>query len=206
MKKSILLTVAILGMVFCNAHSQVTLDRIQMSEGKGAMTSGLDFVVSFSGQKGRIYAIQANNERVNLRIGKQYGDFSVLFTTGAFRNVPWAGPMAYYSVKGFTFFTWSGIGFGTDKELTDPGFQPQFFFTYNSVEYAFGNNAVSYAFQFFTTNPMDHFFVYRRVFPLNKAFKEGSLLQAGKFFVETTYDCRQDLAMFVVGYAHSFTK
>ena len=107
MKKSVLLASFIIVMGVQCVQSQVTLDRISMSEGKGAMTSGLDFVLSFSGQNDRLYALQANNERINVRFGKRFGDFTALATLGAFRNVPWAGPMFSYSKFGFTLFSWS---------------------------------------------------------------------------------------------------
>jgi hypothetical protein len=177
--------------------AQVTLDNITATEGKGAMTSGLDFVISLSTPNGVIFGAQANNERSNLRFGKKWGNFSALFTAGAFKNVPWVGPMFIYKYKCIDLFSWSGIGMATNKHFTDPGWKPAFFFDYQEAGLTLGKNRLAYSILFFATEKINQFAIYRRTFPLG---------EKNKFFVETTYDFTKDIPMFVLGYSHSFAK
>jgi hypothetical protein len=183
-------------------NSKVHLDQIIVSEGKGAMTSGLDFVICMSKPNGVILGAQANNERANIRFGKswenkEFGNFSAIVTLGAYKNVPWIGPMFLYNYKFIDLFSWSGVGMSTDNKLTDPGWNPNFFFTYEEAGLTFGKNRIAYAIQFFSINPLDHFLIYRRNIPLSKKHE---------FFIETTYYFNKDMPMFVLGYKYNFDK
>lgn len=183
------------------AFSQIALNDLTITEGKGAMTSGLDAVISLKNSNGLIFGAQANNERSNLRFGKKFetkfGDFSILATGGAFKNVPWIGPMFLYEYKCIDLFSWTGIGMATNKNFTDPGWKPTYFFNYEEVGLTLGKNRFAYSFILFTTEKINHFVIYRRTLPLN---------EKSKFFVETTYHFSQEIPMFVIGYCHSFSK
>jgi len=179
------------------SKAQISIDNITVSEGKGAMTSGFDIVISLSKPNGIIFSAQANNERANMRFGKKWGNFSALVTIGAFRNVPWAGPMFFYDHKWFDLFSWSGIGMSKDYKVTEPGWNPNFFFNYEEAGLNLGKNRFAYAIQWFITKKPDHFVIYRRNIPLSD--KHG-------FFIETTYYITKDMPMFVLGYKHSFAK
>jgi len=184
------------------AFSQITINNLTVTEGKGAMTSGFDVVVSFSSPNGLIYGAQANNERSNLRFGKTFGnkkvgEFSALATGGAFKNVPWIGPMFLYQYKWIDLFSWTGIGMATNKNFTDPGWKPTYFFNYEEAGLTLGKNRFAYSFILFTTEKINHFAIYRRTFPLN---------EKSKFFFETTWHFSKKIPMFVIGYRHSFSK
>lgn len=186
-----------------NLNAQFSLNEGKVSVGKGAMTSGFDVVISFSNPNKVALIAQGNNERINVRIGKSWGDekkfgnFTILATGGVFKNVPWIGPMFLYSHKWFDLCSWSGIGMSTDNQLTDPGWNPNFFFNYQEAGLNFGKNRFAYSFMFFRTAKINHFLIYKRNFNLGK--------DTG-LFVETTYDFTQEIPMFVVGFTHSFAK
>lgn len=185
------------------------IDKITASEGKSAMTSGLDFVVSMSPDsnsksKGLILMAQANNERVNIRIGKSWGDvkrsgnLTLLLTPGVFKNVPWLGLMTIYNYNNwFSLCNWTGFGMGNNNQLTKPGWKPYFFVTYQEAGFNFGKNRFAYAIQLFTTNDLNHYLVYKRDFSLGK--------NTG-LFAETTYDIKNELPMFVIGINYSFAQ
>ena len=194
MRKSIFIT-TLACLMALHAHAQMTLKSITATEGKGAMTSGIDFTIMLTDTNGWLYGAQANNERSNVRVGRTFGEFTLIMTAGAFKNVPWTGAMLSYDHKGLGLFSWTGFGMGTDKHLTDPGWQPGFFFNYEEASYTFGKNKIAYAALFFTTEPMCHFAVYRREVPLDNVHK---------LFVETTWDFQEEIPMFVIGYKHSF--
>jgi hypothetical protein len=177
--------------------AQVTLDNLTATEGKGAMTSGLDFVISLSTPNGVIYGAQANNERSNLRFGKKWGNFSALATGGAFKNVPWIGPMFIYKYKCIDLFSWTGIGMATNKYFTDPGWKPTYFFNYEEVGLTLGKNRFAYGLLSFATEKINHFAIYRRTIPLG---------EKNTFFVEGTYHFSKEIPLFALGYNHSFVK
>ena len=179
------------------AFSQITINNLTVTEGKGAMTSGFDVVVSFSSPNGFIYGAQANNERSNLRFGKKWGNFSALATGGAFKNVPWVGPMFIYKYKFIDLFSWSGIGMATNKYFTDPGWRPTYFFSYEEAGLTLGKNRFAYGLLSFATEKINHFAIYRRTIPLS---------EKNTFFVEGTYHFSKEIPLFVLGYKYSFAK
>jgi hypothetical protein len=177
--------------------AQVSLDQIIVSEGKGAITSGLDFVISLSKPNGVLFGAQANNERSNLRFGKKFGNSTMFVTVGAFKNVPWIGPMFTYNYKFIDLFSWSGFAMAANKEYTDAGWHPAFLFNYEEMGFTLGKNRLAYSISWFMRAKVENFIICRREIPLGGEHD---------FFIETTYNLSKDLPMFVLGYKYSFVK
>jgi len=175
--------------------NEIVLKSAHLTYGRGALSSGADMVLDFSWDKNRILFLKANNDRALVNIGKGFGNFKTILTIGVFKNVPCTALMLKYNSKFINLLSWNGIGFGKDAKLTGPGVTPRFFFSYQEVNVAFGKNYAGYAFMYKTVDPVNHFVFYRRSIPINKQ---------ADFTFETTYNYRERIPMFIIGYKHIF--
>jgi hypothetical protein len=171
------------------------LQSIYLTYGRGVLSSGADMTLDFACNKGRILFLKANNDRALINIGKSFGNFKAILSVGAYKNVPCIAPMFKYKYRFINLTSWNGIAFGKDVELTGPGIAPRFFFSYQTVDITFGKNCVGYALFYRTIYPANHFLFYKRTIPINKN---------ADFTFEATYNYRESIPMFLIGYKHLF--
>ena len=204
MKKVILILAVVLCVITFNVSAQkVHIDQITITEGRGALASGLNATL-WASSGDNLYGLEVGSVYGNFRLGKKFvdkekWDLSGIVTIGAFKNVPWAGPMISYNYHitdslTLSLFSWSGMGIAKEKEFINPGFRPTFFFHYNSVNVHWKNNDFGYGLMWATVDPLNHFLIYKRSIPVGPH----------KLFLESTYNYREDLMMFMVGYTHNF--
>lgn len=192
------LFVAIIVIVLVNVASAQIVGHYHLTEagfsaGKGALTSGFDTRFDFSNDKSGILFVQANNDRATVNFGKKFGNFQFIESVGVFKNVPWTGPMLVYQVGSIDIISWNGIGFSKDREMKDPGYHPNFFFSFEGIGISFlKKNRVSASVMWFTQDRPDWFLAYKRTVPIG---------ENSKLFGEITYSYLQQTPMFVIGYS-----
>ncbi|MEI6671987.1 MAG: hypothetical protein WCL02_01110 [bacterium] len=200
MKKIIVVIASILGIQYSVlsqdsiniSNRNYSLTEVSITSGKGALTSGFDTRFDFSNGKSGVLFLQANNDRAAVHFGKKFGNIQLIESFGVFKNIPWTGPMIVYTLGPLDFIAWNGIGFAKTNTLKDPGYTPQFFFSYEGVGLTFlKNNRLSGALMYFGTDPMNWFISYKRTIIIGKR---------SKFFGEVTYNHALDIPMFVIGY------
>ena len=185
------------------AHAQTEnkkgfeISEISISSGKGALTSGFDSYVGFSHGENGILFFQANNDRLCINIGKSFGNLKLIESVGVFKNIPWTGPMILYQLGPIDMIAWNGFGFAKNKEVTVPGWKPQFFVSYEGLGLTFlKSNRIGASVMWFATAPMNWFISYKKVIPVN---------ENSKFYGEITYNHNLDIPMFNLGYTYRFT-
>jgi len=177
------------------SKKEIRLSSAYLTYGRGVLSSGTDMTLDFACNKGRILFLKANNDRALINVGKSFGNFKAILSMGVYKNVPCIAPMFKYKYKFINLTSWNGIAFGKDVELTGPGVAPRFFFSYQTVDISFGKNCVGYALFYRTIYPANHFLFYKRTITINRQ---------ADFTFETTYNYREGIPMFLVGYKHLF--
>lgn len=199
--KLLLLAIILIAVNFVSAQEMKTikvgnyeLSNATVTSGKGALTSGFDTQFGFANTKdsSKVLFLQANNDRICINVGKSFGNLSLLESVAVFKNIPWTGPMILYKAGPFDFIVWNGVGFAKTNQLTEPGFKPQFFFSYEGVGLTFAkNNRIGASAMWFATQPVNWFVSYKRTFNIG---------EKSKLFAECTYNHALDIPMFVIGY------
>jgi hypothetical protein len=174
-----------------------------ITAGKGAVTSGFDTRVDFSNPNGWVIFVQANNDRAMVNIGKKIGkNFTIIQSIGQYKNAPWTGPMIIFKANVFKFMAfdamlWGGCAFATDKILSNPGYKPQFFMSYDGMGITlFKNHRIGGAVLWLKTDQMNWFISYKGTIPIGKK---------SKLFGEVTYNHNLNIPMFVIGYSIKLT-
>jgi len=174
------------------------LSELTISSGKGAISSGLDTYFNFtnSSDTNMVLFMQANSDRVTINVGKRFGNLKLIQTFGIYKNMPWTGPMILYKLGPLDFMSWNGIIFASTDQLKDPGYNPQFFFSYEGMGLTIAKyHRVGAAVMWFGTQPMNWFVSYKGTLPIGKT---------SKIFGEVTYNHTLDIPMFIIGYSVKF--
>jgi hypothetical protein len=179
------------------SKKEIRLSSAYLTYGRGVLCTGADMTLDFAWNKNRILYLKGNNDRALVNVGKSFGNFKAILSFGVYKNVPCIAPLFKYTYKCITLTSWNGVAFGKNAELTGPGVSPRFFFSYQTVDVTFGKNCAGYILFYKTVAPANHFLFYRRTVTINKQ---------AYFTFEATYNYREDIPMFVIGYKHSFLK
>ncbi|MFA6256035.1 MAG: hypothetical protein WC606_02520 [Candidatus Absconditabacterales bacterium] len=170
-----------------------SLSDFTLTSGEGAMTSGLDTRLDFSNEKETQISLLVNNDRATINIGKKFGNWQILGSIGSFKNVPWGGIMLLYQAGSFDAIAWNGAGFSKNETMTAPGYNPNFFISYEGVGVTFWrNNHIGGSLMYFAADPMNWFVAYKRDFHISLK---------SKIFAEVTYNHDLNIPMFVIGYS-----
>lgn len=121
------------------------ISKVRVSSGRGALTSGLDIFVSFSGE-GRELGITGNAERVYAVYGWDIlPALTISASGGFFKNTPWLGPQLKFKVGDhLSLLHWSGISTG---EPEHPAPEVNFFFTFTGSYLSWSDFTASFASQ-----------------------------------------------------------
>ena len=204
MKKVIMLSIAMLmvvNIVFAQDKKPIKIGTYHLNEftitsGKGAMTSGLDTRVDFSNEKNWAIFVQANSDRITVNFGKKWKHFQVLESFGVYKNMLWTGPMLLGKFGPLDMIVWNGAMFAKTAALTETGYNPQFFFSYEGAGLTFcKNNRIGGAVLWFGQAPMNWFVSYKRTINIG---------ERSKLFAELTYNHALNIPMVVVGYNIKF--
>lgn len=172
------------------------LTDVTITSGKGALTSGLDTRFDFKDDKSHVLFIQANSDRVTVNYGKAWKHFKLIGSFGVFKNMPWCGPMLIFNFGPVDITAWNGIVLSKDPSLTEFGYHPQFFISYEGAGLTFcKNNRIGGAVLWFGQQPMNWFLSYKRTINIG---------EKSKIFAEVTYNHALNNPMFVVGYNIKF--
>ena len=175
---------------------KITVSDITISSGKTALTSGLDTKITFTNGGDGILYIQANADRAMINIGKKIKNFQLIESIGVYKNVPWTGPMLIFQKGIFDATVWNGVSFSTDAQMSNPGYKPTFFFSYEGIGLTFlKTNRIGGAVMWFKTDKMNWFVSYKKLV---------SIGDKSKIFGEVTYNHTLDIPMFVIGYNLKF--
>jgi len=194
MKNFVLILVILFSVLVSNAQDtkKFSLSEITVSSGKTALSSGLDTRVTFSNGGNGIFNIQANSDRLIVNIGKKIKNFQLIESIGVYKNVPWTGPMIIFKKGILDLLIWNGISLATDPIMSNPGYKPTFFFSYEVAGLTFlKTNRIGGAIQWLKTDKMNWFVSYKKTF---------SVGEKNKLFAEITYNHVLDIPMFVMGY------
>lgn len=173
-----------------------TVSDVTISSGKTALTSGLDTKISFTNGGNGIFYIQANADRAMVNIGKKIKNFQLIESIGVYKNVPWTGPMLIFQKGIFDATVWNGVSLSKDKQMSNPGYKPTFFFSYGGMGLTFlKTNRIGGAVMWFKTDQMNWFVSYKKLVPIG---------DKSKIFGEVTYNHTLDIPMFVIGYNLKF--
>lgn len=194
----LLLVVLFLSITTVNAQEtkKMTVSDFTILSGKTALGSGLDTRVSFSNGGNGILYIQANSDRLIVNIGKKIKNFQLIESIGIYKNVFWTGPMIIFKKGILDILIWNGISLATDQIMSNPGYKPTFFFSYEGAGLTFlNNNRIGGAVMWLKTDKMNWFASYKKTF---------SVGEKSKLFGEITYNHSLDIPMFVAGYTLRF--
>jgi hypothetical protein len=139
------LAITLLATIGLNAQDNtLVFSKARVYSGQCALSSGLGGAVDFTAKDGSAtFSLEFNQILGQVVYTRNVGHFSIGPSFGQQTNAPWVAPIVVYSPwKWVSLTTWDGIYFGKPGH---PGWDTNFGFAYQAVDFSFGNFGFGYS-------------------------------------------------------------